>query len=252
MPNELAILIAASLVAVCAMRVLAKPYGPASVTVISAATLLLVSWQSALWLFAGMVVTLGSMSMGERHGVRTQVFVGAVVLHATLLVLMRDLPGYAWIGCAYFTLRHIHVLSDWWIGALPKPKLGEYARYHLFLPVLAAGPIHRFEPFQRQMARRRNDLDDLLRGSERLLWGAFQCVVLGHYGMTKVTNASVAALNGLPYFFNEWVRSACGWIGLYLMFAGLSSIAIGLALMMGLRIEENFNAPWRAKNLVEF
>lgn len=249
MPVEFMVLVTASLVAVCAMRFLPKPFGPTIVALLTAAILVFLSWESALWLFLGGVLTLVLMSAGEYFERQTQVFVSAILMHVVSLVLLRDLLGYAWIGGAYFTLRHIHVLSDWWIGSLVRPKWSDYARYHLFLPVIAAGPIHRFEPFQRQLARRRNDPTELINGSERLLVGLFQFTVLGTI-MSKQSAYKDTAM--LSPFFQNWLQSLLDWGGLYLTFAGLSSIAIGLSLMMGLKIEENFNAPWRAQNLVEF
>jgi alginate O-acetyltransferase complex protein AlgI len=39
---------------------------------------------------------------------------------------------------------------------------------------------------------------------------------------------------------------------MYFSFAGLTSLALGLSLMMGFKLEENFNRPWAARNLVDF
>jgi alginate O-acetyltransferase complex protein AlgI len=39
---------------------------------------------------------------------------------------------------------------------------------------------------------------------------------------------------------------------LFFNFAGMTAIALGLALMMGIRLEENFNRPWCAKDLLDF
>ena len=39
---------------------------------------------------------------------------------------------------------------------------------------------------------------------------------------------------------------------MFFSFAGLTSLALGLSLMMGLKLEENFNRPWAAKNLIDF
>lgn len=252
MPPELIFCLIASLLAVGAMRWLPRRFGPDAVAAISTITLAAVSWQSALFLVTGIVVTFIAMVLGERLKAKAVVFVPAVIAHLATLLLFRELPVAAWLGAAYFTLRHIHVLSDWWCEELPCPRLGDYARYHLFLPVLAAGPIHRFAPFQRQLARRRNDTGELVSGAERTLWGTFQFTVLANAIIPRVERACIEYLAPIPTFFSNWVQSAFDWIALYLSFAGLSSIAIGLSLMMGLRIEENFNAPWRATSLPDF
>jgi D-alanyl-lipoteichoic acid acyltransferase DltB (MBOAT superfamily) len=53
-------------------------------------------------------------------------------------------------------------------------------------------------------------------------------------------------------FLHDWGYSAREWIWLYFVFAGYSSIALGISMMIGLRLEENFNRPWAARNLIDF
>jgi alginate O-acetyltransferase complex protein AlgI len=251
-PSEFVLLTLAALLAVVLMRALPRTYGGPAVAILSAVVLALCSWQSAVWLILGSVLNLGAMAVGDQMKGRTTALVFAITIHLLALLVLRDISGYVWIGSAYFTLRHIHVLSDWWLGVLAKPRWTEYAVYQLFLPVLAAGPIHRYRPFQQQLNRRRNDRTELLSGAERVLWGAFQSICLGLWLCHRIeTNAPFDNLT-FPMFVHNWAASTWGWLSLYLTFAGLSSIAVGLALMMGLRIEENFNAPWRARNLIGF
>jgi alginate O-acetyltransferase complex protein AlgI len=52
--------------------------------------------------------------------------------------------------------------------------------------------------------------------------------------------------------FKLWLASAIDWLYIYATFAGLTGIALGFCLMMGLRLEENFNRPWLARDLVQF
>lgn len=252
MPTELVVLIAGSLLSVGAMRALTREAGPNAVVALSLLTLAMLSWTSALWLLVGIAAALTGMEIGDKTHRRTTTFVLSVVFHVTLLLVLRDQPAFAFIGGAYFTLRHIHVISDWWIHGRTRPGVVDYLRYHLFLPVLAAGPIHRFEPFLRQLRRRRNDPTELAEGAERTLTGAFQFTVLSSYVLARSSRALETALSSWPALPRELLLSAFDWMALYLAFAGLSSMAIGLSLMMGLRIEENFNRPWLARDLPDF
>lgn len=224
-------------------------------TWLAAVTLATLAWLSpwaALWLGGTTLATPLVMALGDRAGRRglvTAVWGGALV---ALLLGLRDLPGILWIGGAYFTLRHLHVLLDWWMGLLPRPGLADYARYQLFLPVLAAGPIHRFQPFHAAIAARRWQPEQFFTGAERALFGAFVAVVLGNWAMHRIAALLERDFRLWPSFAYEWAQSALYWAELYFTFAGLSSLAVGLALMAGLRIEENFVQPWRARSLVEF
>lgn len=252
MPIDLVMIIAASLLAVVAMRTLRGDAGPNAVALLSLLTLAALSWLSALWLGLGIIAALAAMELGDRTQYRTTAFLVSILGHVALLFVLRDLPTLAFIGGAYFTLRHVHVLSDWWISGTPRPKVTDYLRYHLFLPVLAAGPIHRFAPYTRQIRRRRNDPAELAQGAERALIGAFQITVLANYVVARGSRVLESATSSWHPVVHQMLLSALDWIALYLAFAGLSSVAIGLSLMMGLRIEENFNRPWLARDLQEF
>ncbi|MEO0909971.1 MAG: MBOAT family O-acyltransferase, partial [Pseudomonadota bacterium] len=126
------------------------------------------------------------------------------------------------------------------------------AVYMLYPPVFLIGPIHRYPAFKRQIERRRIQADLIALGGERVLVGLFVTIVLGGYVTREITefvNTLVVEPEG---FFFEWGVSAIGWVDLYFVFGGLSSVAIGCSLIAGLKLEENFNHPYRALNLVEF
>lgn len=252
MPSDLIVLIAASLIAVVMMRSLPRAIGSGVVAGLSLLVLFILSWLSAVWLLLGIFANLAFIELGERFARRGIVLCLAILFHSMLFFYMRDLPDLILLGGAYFTLRQIHVVSDWWISPQSKPSFNDYLGYQLFLPVLAAGPIHRCGPFLRQLRRRRNDPRELIEGAERLLIGAFQYTFFGSWLMNRLLNGVAATLPLQTGPLREFVLSAGDWMTLYFLFAGLSSMSIGLALMMGVRIEENFNRPWLAKDLPDF
>jgi len=252
METDYLILIIASLIAVGFMRYTPRNAGPNLVAAWSLGVLIAVSWISAIWLISGMIANLIFMKIGDQSSKRGLVLCVAITFHSALLLYMRELPNLLLLGGAYFTLRHIHVIAEWWIDPNSMPTYKNYLRYQLFLPVLAAGPIHRCAPFLRQISRRRNDLGELLEGSERLLFGVFQYTFLGSWLMNKIVWGMEVFISVKPFFIGDLIFSALDWISLYFLFSGISSIAIGLSLMMGIRIEENFNSPWRARSLPDF
>ena len=116
---------------------------------------------------------------------------------------------------------------------------------------MVVGPIHRFQNFERQATRRRWDAADFFSGAERLLIGAFMAYVLA-----RLVSGEARGLDQLLMpcgsFITSWGGSALSWVVLYFSFAGMTAMALGIALMMGIRLEENFDAPWRAGSLLEF
>lgn len=212
--------------------------------------LALLSWASALWLVGGIAATHIALTLGEKFDRRgTAAGLLAVVLIAAL-VLAQLATSVIWIGAAFFTLRLLHVTGDWWTGKLALPSLRRHCRYQLFLPVLVTGPIHRIERFERQVARRRWDAQDFLSGAERMLLGFFLASVIGGLVLPRIKEHFYPVL--AKGFLGDWGGSAFDWTSLYFVFSGATSVALGLSLMMGLRLEENFNQPWRATSLVDF
>ncbi|MBW7921427.1 MAG: hypothetical protein H3C51_04925 [Rubellimicrobium sp.] len=249
--NDLALIFALASVATgLVLHVL--PDRPARWFSMIAAAAALAVWAplALLWLLALIAATWAAMRGGETRGHRDLPV--ALVTAAALAALLglRELPGIVWLGGAYFTLRNLHVLFDWWRGRGVAPTLADLARYNLFLPVLVAGPIHRFPEFQREWRRRRPGVEDLAAGAERVLMGLASCVVLA----TRFDDIAREPLRVIevPSFMARWLLSACDWVYLFFVFAGLSAVAIGSARMAGLKIEENFDHPWRARDLAGF
>lgn len=215
--------------------------------------LTVMSPMSMLWLMLVIVLTNAAGVIGDKTG-RKDLCAGLAVATVTAMLLIgRVQPGVFWVGGAYFTLRNLHVVLDWWSGRQKMPGFADLLRYNLFLPVMIAGPIHRYQGFARAWQRRRFSPDDLATGAERVLFGLGMAVVLGNWMLPKLIMPPLQALLAdEAAFLQQWALSAFGWIKLYLIFAGLSSVAVGLSRMMGLPIEENFNHPYRARNLVDF
>lgn len=218
----------------------------------TAGVLIVLAPVSAVWLIGAAVLTPLTLRAGDYTGFRDLAAATCSALLLTAFVAARLSPGVAWIGGAYVTLRALHVVGDWWVGRLAVPTLRGHLRYQLFLPVIVSGPIHRLETFERQAQRRRWDASVFFAGLERALVGAFAAVVVGGWFTHRVGMILGDSISKWNPFFRSWAESTFDWVTLYFVFAGLTSIALGLSLMIGLRLEENFNRPWAARNLIEF
>lgn len=156
-----------------------------------------------------------------------------------------------WLGFSYIAFRLIHVLRDRLAGRLPEVGLRDFVTYIVFFPALTAGPIERVERFAPQL---QTDFalggQELLAAGERLLAGLVM---------------KFALADGLAFFalnpVNAWQVERPLWMWLLLIayalriyfdFAGYTSIAIGLGLLFGVRLPENFAAPYRKPNLTQF
>lgn len=222
------------------------------VAVWTACVLILLSWQTAAWLIAASLIVSVALSVVDQSPRRNLVAgLLALSLVSAFVVAQIDNP-VIWIGAGFFTLRLLHVVGDWWTGTLPAPGIRRHLRYQLFLPLMFVGPVNRIQLFERQLERRRFDSSAMLSGAERILWGFFSATVIGGYAQLKVQAKTNSWFPDQAGFADIWLRSVIDWVSLYFVFAGLTSVALGISLMMGLRLEENFNQPWRATSLTDF
>ena len=241
-----------SLLAVGLVWLLPRERSLDAVALLTLVAISVVSPASALWLAGTTLFTVLTIRHVHSQRLRGPAVLLCCVILVTLLFLSREMPAIFWVGGAYFTLRHMHALIDWWMGRLSVPGVAEYFRYSLFLPAIMAGPIHRLENFQRQARRMRVTTANLFTGAERALFGLAQAVVVSSWALRRLRDISQRQVEAWPEFFQRWVAGGFDWLQMFFSFAGLTSLALGLSLMMGLRLEENFNRPWASRNLIDF
>lgn len=252
MSNEILILFLCSLTVSGAYWLVPARLREGFVVLATAGVLILISPASFLWLAGTTLALPVIMGAADRYPHKGRATFMCIALLLVLLLASRELPLAIWIGGSYFTLRHIHVLLEWWSGRQPPVPVWTYVRYQFFLPVLMAGPINRLEHFNRQCDRRIWDPSQFFTGLERTLFGFAQFVVIAGFALVFVDETLQDVLLSAPIFIRELAASFMFWVKLYFAFSGLTEIALGTALMTGLKLEENFNRPWAAPNLIEF
>lgn len=216
------------------------------------AVIALFSPATAIWLAASTLLTFAMMRLGEAIGRKGTCAAITVILLLAGFLFSEFEHALIWIGVSFFTLRLMHLLGDWWLGKLTPPALRDLVRYQFFLPVMLVGPIHRYQNFQRQIIRRRFDMGEIFSGLERCLIGAFMAHFLGGAVCGELQVTFLDRWKLPDSFATSWLLSALAWMRLYFIFAGLTAIALGTSAMMGLKLEENFNKPWRATSLLDF
>jgi len=156
-----------------------------------------------------------------------------------------------WLGFSYIAFRLIHMLRDKQMGRLPELTLPDFATYVVFFPSLSAGPIDRAERFVSDLKK-----ESVLTQDETLLAG--QRIVIGLF--KKFVIADALALIALNDALATQVR-ATGWMWIHLYayafqiyfdFSGYTDIAIGTARLVGIKLPENFAAPYVKPSLTQF
>ena len=163
--------------------------------------------------------------------------VGLKPNHPTLDLLMP-------IGVSFFTFKLISYVAEVYKGSMKATKdFVSFATYVAFFPTIMSGPIDRPYNLIPQLSQTRLWRTDMVsEGLKRILWGCFSkmCVadVLASY--------SDAVFNNLPEHsaISIALASVLYSFQIYADFSGYSHMAIGVALIMGLRVMENFKSPY--------
>ncbi len=157
----------------------------------------------------------------------------------------------AWLGYSYAAFRLLHVIQDHRAGRLGEFALDEFVTYVIFFPAYAAGPIDRVQRFSADL-RRAEQLDAarFTDGATRLLVGIFKKFALADtLALMALSPLNVGQLQSSGW---AWVVVYAYTLRIYFDFAGYTDIAIGLGLLAGVRLPENFNRPYRQPNLTVF
>jgi len=157
------------------------------------------------------------------------------------------------VGISFYTFHTITYIVDSYRGVIrPTRNLFEFSAYVSLFSQLVAGPIVRF----RQIERDLEDLGNadrgrwLLQGISFFVIGLIEKVLIADSLANFVDPAlrSYATLSTA----GVWLTMLAYSFQLYFDFCGYSDMAVGLGLMFGLRIPQNFNSPYKAQNPSDF
>ena len=157
------------------------------------------------------------------------------------------------IGVSFVVFEKITYVVDIWRGVSRRAdSVSDYCLFVFFFPKLLAGPILKFHEMRDQIARPAPvEWSDFATGFLRFARGMGRKLLiadpLGAF-VGKVFDSDPMALSA----GQAWLALACFTVQIYFDFAGYSDMAIGLARMLGFRLNENFNTPYISRSLTEF
>jgi len=168
------------------------------------------------------------------------------------------------VGISFFTFQTLSYSIDVYRGKLIPlteevsdlksffSRLLDFSFFVSFFPQLVAGPIVRAADFIPQI-RQPLQLSESNLGRALLLicGGLFKKAVISDY--ISINFVDRVFENPALYSGFENLMAAYGYaIQIYCDFSGYSDMAIGLALIMGLRLPENFRLPYQSDSIRDF
>ena len=168
-----------------------------------------------------------------------------------------QLPGLHLIlpmGISFYTFQSMSYTIDVYRGHLqPLRSFWKFALFVSFFPQLVAGPIVRASEFIYQLDRRRRlVLRTFTQGAFLILRGLFLKMVcadnIGRFVDVHWTDCYESTADSTVMLLSSVLFAA----QIFCDFAGYSSIARGLAYLLGFRFPVNFNNPYLATSFSNF
>lgn len=156
------------------------------------------------------------------------------------------------VGLSFFTFQAIGYLVDIHRKAYePEKNLAHIGLFLSFFPQLLAGPIERFAQLSPQLRKMERPTPDMvLSGLVLLLYGVFLKLAVGELFAVHIDKIYA---NYQTVGAGEALLGAAGFtVQLFADFGGYSLIAVGAAMLFGIRLTNNFKQPFFSANLVEF
>jgi len=155
------------------------------------------------------------------------------------------------LAISFFTFEFVHVLVDVYLGKIGALPLLEFSVFTMFFPTLVAGPIKRFQSFAPQVREIvAPATPSFMLNVYRIVMGLAKKTIIAD-SMSLFTQPILTpsdAYGRLDYWAAFFGYAA----KIYFDFSGYSDIAIGTSGLLGLRIPENFEMPYRTPNIAQF
>lgn len=155
-------------------------------------------------------------------------------------------------GISFFTFESISYLMDVWRKDTPAEKrLIVFGAWQSFYPHLIAGPIVRFRDVIQDFHKPKPSLDSAAAGAARFGHGLLKkLLVADTVGLVADACFAVPAAELNPA--TAWLGAVAYALQIYFDFSAYSDMAIGIAMMCGIRLMENFQHPYSSSTITEF
>ncbi|MFK8030363.1 MAG: MBOAT family protein [Gammaproteobacteria bacterium] len=202
------------------------------------------------WLITGIVFNLGLLGYFKYAGFFVSTI--AAISGSDWQIEAIVLP----LAISFFTFQQIAFLVDAYRSESSESDFLSYCLFVTFFPQLIAGPIVHHKQMLPQFARPETftfQAASVSTGVTVFFLGLFKKVVLADsiavYGSPVFAAADAGAA---VTFFEAWGGALAYTFQLYFDFSGYSDMAIGLALIFGIRLPVNFESPYKAVSISDF
>jgi D-alanyl-lipoteichoic acid acyltransferase DltB (MBOAT superfamily) len=203
-----------------------------------------------LWLGAGVAANLAALGFFKYYGFFAEAMhdlAGSLGWDPPLLLMQVTLV----VGLSFFTFEAIAYLVELRRGVTARLPLLDLATYLSFFPKLASGPITRPSEFAPQLQATRPSTVPAAEAFWRVGRGLVKKLVVASFLAEAIVDdvfAAPAQHTALEVLAGIYAYA----LQIYVDFSAYTDIAIGVGLLLGFRLPENFNVPYAAVSVHDF
>ena len=158
---------------------------------------------------------------------------------------------YLPLGLSFYSFQVLSYVFDIYYEKIePEPSFFKYMLYVSFFPQLICGPIERTKNITTQLESPASLKPDVRNSLIFIFTGFFK----------KKALADTLIFIIMPAFANPSQLSGLEWVlmgiltrlFIYYDFSGYTDLAIGVAGLFGIRLTNNFDRPFSARNIIDF
>lgn len=219
--------------------------------------------QAKLLLGLGLIINLGSLfyykytnfalqTLGSAYNSALE-FLGMVTPNF-LHMQPWDVPVFEILlplAISFFVFEFVHYLADIYRGDKPTKSFTHFMVFSSFFPSQIAGPIKRYQEFVQQLIKPEKLTSSLaVEGIGLFIQGLFKKVAIADpigslifpfYGQIGTVSSPDAWLVALGFF-----------IQVYCDFSAYTDMGRGSAMLLGIRLPENFQLPYLSRDIADF
>jgi D-alanyl-lipoteichoic acid acyltransferase DltB (MBOAT superfamily) len=157
-------------------------------------------------------------------------------------------PALFFVGISYAAFRLSWLVLEVRNRIVEPPGLAHYLGFAFFPPIVAVGPITRFSTWDASFKSPSEEVTPFGRSVVRIAVGIAKYAFLANLVNQIAYQALV--LDGRPHAKVDWLIAPLAYyVFLYCNFSGFCDIAIGIGGVLRIKIEENFDNPFAARNV---
>lgn len=157
------------------------------------------------------------------------------------------------VGVSFFTFQNISYVVDIYRKEIkPVQNFFDYTFFVTFFPQLVMGPIVRARDFIPQIRQEyvltKNDFSWSII---QIVKGLTKKIVIADFLVVHFIDKVAFSPEAYPGFVSI-LAMWCYSLHIYADFSGYTDMAIGLSRLMGFKLKENFNSPYKAVSVADF